>query len=353
GNVDGTLAWGEQGSGGAASLVSLRNGGRMSAPVPTSTATSWTFEFVVRYDAGTGTAASFPMTLWAGGQWEWSFAFTPAGQIQMAGGTTDGTALLSLSGPFQAWDGQLHLIRLDVEQDGTGSDHFLWVDGELAASGTWASFLAPVPDQILPNSYLDSGDLAPSIGHLALFAPHANYFDTTRAAAAQAWVRERPVDRVERLCTEAGIAFTAPPVDGGYQPLMGPQPAATLAELIEQCVKVDGGILYEPRDSLGLAYRPLRSLYNQDPALTVDWQAKQVAPPFDPVIDDLNIRNDITVKRTGGSSARAVRTTGPLAAVPAEDGGAGVYATEVELNLPDDSRLPDIAGWLLHIGAPE
>jgi hypothetical protein len=347
GDYDGSLIWGVEGSGGAASLVGLRNGGRLSARLPASSATSWTFEFVIRYDAGSDDGTnSVPMTVQGGG-YEWSFLFSPAGTVTMAGGTVAGVTGISLGASLAAWDGQLHHIRLDVERSGADSVHYLWIDGEFANSGTWAGFLAPVPDTLLPNSYLDSGDKAPAIGHLALFAPHADYFDEVRPAAARAWVGETAGARLARLGAEQGVPM-AVVGDPDATAAMGPQGLHTWYDLVSECATVDGGILGEARETLGLAYRTRASLYNQDPILEVDYTA--LAPGLEPEPDTFAVTNDVTASRPGGGSARAVLETGSLSVQDPPDGIGTGYDTAPELNVAADSQLRAAAHWLLHLG---
>lgn len=153
--------------------------------------------------------------------------------------------------------------------------------------------------------------------------------------------------RLARVCAEEGIPLTVTAPPAPLVSRMGPQPAATYAELLDQAVDVDGGYLYEQRGALGLAYRTRASLYNQ--ATTPIAYTGQLASPFHPVDDADDVRNDVTAKRTNGSSARVVKSTGRLAALP-PPAGVGVYRTEVELNLLSDVDLPYQAGWRVHRG---
>lgn len=68
--------------------------------------------------------------------------------------------------------------------------------------------------------------------------------------------------RIERLCVENNIALQ-PKGNLAATEAMGPQPAAALLELFAECATVDMGILHEPRDALGLAYRTRASMYDQ------------------------------------------------------------------------------------------
>ena len=44
---------------------------------------------------------------------------------------------------------------------------------------------------------------------------------------------------------------------------MGPQKPGTFLDLVQSAADVDGGVVYESRDTAALAYRTRRSKYNQ------------------------------------------------------------------------------------------
>jgi hypothetical protein len=108
------------------------------------------------------------------------------------------------------------------------------------------------------------------------------------------------------------------------------------------------GQLCETRGRVGLLYIGLGVHYNQPAALTLD--ITQLASPPQPVDDDQQTHNDVTVTRTGGSSANAVLTTGRMSTLPAGQGGIGDYPIGLTLNAFADSQLPDLASWPLHLG---
>ncbi|MER7726385.1 hypothetical protein [Streptomyces sp. NPDC096323] len=194
-----------------------------------------------------------------------------------------------------------------------------------------------------------------SLGHLAVFAlagtqaaPGANIF----AGADRAFLGESALDRLVRLSVEEP-ALRLVTVDGDTTvgaARMGPQGQDELMTLVSEVADTDRGILYERMDRLGLVYRDRTSLYNQTPALVLDYAAGQVAPPLEPTDDDATLRNDVTVSRDGGSSGRAVLETGPLSILPPEQGGVGTYEESVTLSLADDNQTQPIAGWLMHLG---
>jgi hypothetical protein len=193
-------------------------------------------------------------------------------------------------------------------------------------------------------------DLAgePSIGHVV-----ATSSSTTLWAAGSvykslvAWNGETAVERILRLCQEESIPVYLQ--YGAVSELMGPQRSATLPTLLGDCETADGGVLYEPKGFLGLAYRTRASKYNQTPELTLSYSAEQVAAPFGPVDDDLALTNDVTVTRRNGSTARSTLTTGALSTREPPN-GVGLYDSTTDLNVHDDAQLPDQASWRLHLG---
>jgi hypothetical protein len=132
-------------------------------------------------------------------------------------------------------------------------------------------------------------------------------------------------------------------------PAMGVQQVSTLLALLEDVADTDGGILADARDELGLVYRTRASMYNQPVRLPLDYTAPGLAPGLEPEPDDQQSRNDITVKRHLGTSARAVLETGPLSVLPPPY-GVGRYEDTPSVNIEHDEGLPDHATWRLHLG---
>ncbi|MEK8107402.1 hypothetical protein NKG94_23795 [Micromonospora sp. M12] len=188
----------------------------------------------------------------------------------------------------------------------------------------WA--VAPIPFQIL--------NTADSYGTFVRESRRSN-------------LSEAAVDRLIRLAAETGLDLDATPADPGHVSRMNVQQATSTTSAIDDAIEVDGGLLFESRDSAALVYLTRRELFNQTPVAVA--YTGQTTAPFDPIDDADDVRNDVTVERRNGSSARAVLRTGPLAAaVP--PAGVGIYTTSETLNVLDDDQLPDQAGWRLHLG---
>jgi hypothetical protein len=185
-----------------------------------------------------------------------------------------------------------------------------------------------------------------AFGHLAVYDNSEADLEWGRSQSGFAgeWAGER----ILRLCTEEGIPVIVADTDDGAHTEVGPQLPATLLDLLTEAEAADGGILYEDPVRLGFVYRARTTLYNQTPKLVIPYS--QLAPPLEPTDDDKYLRNDRVAVREGGSSARAVLTSGALSTAAPEDGGVGVYDDSTTVNVYQDDQVGDIAGWLLHLG---
>jgi hypothetical protein len=237
-------------------------------------------------------------------------------------------------------------IRFTADQDGADIDYTLYIDGEVIVTDTVAATTLEPIRRIL----LSPGADGVAIADVAVWAGTppdvADYY-----AASIGHLGETAANRFSRLCAEEGITASVVGDADDSQP-MGPQFPDTLVNQFREIEAVDDGFVYDLRDELGLEMRTGRSLYNQDPVLELDWDAYQVAPPTDPVVDDLNTRNDVTAARRASGSARAVRESGPLnVSLPENDAeGVGRYTHQVDVNPSSDLDLGNHAGWHLHRG---
>ncbi len=110
-----------------------------------------------------------------------------------------------------------------------------------------------------------------------------------------------------------------------------------------ECAAADQGFLFERRESTALAYRDRTTLYGQGPILTLPYE--DCVSPLEPVDDDQQVKNDVTVKREFGSSGRAADMDSALSVTE-----IGRYADSLTLNLWRDEAAEQIASWRLHLG---
>lgn len=186
------------------------------------------------------------------------------------------------------------------------------------------------------------------MGHVTVESAETSIFAFREATGGYNY--ERAGRRVERLCAENGITFV-PHGDLDDTAVMGPQGVDTLVTLLRECETTDGGILFEPRDRLGLAYRPLSTFYTPGTRVVLDAGAGAGGDLFDlkPTDDDQLTRNDVTVTRKDGGQAREVLEAGALSVLD-PPAGVGRYDEDVTVNVSSDTVLPDQAAWRLRSG---
>lgn len=200
-----------------------------------------------------------------------------------------------------------------------------------------------------------------TIGHVTVQAGAPAFFGQLNLPMV-AWVNEDPAVRFFRLVTEEGLGLEENPrpivtfitalvgTPGGYDRFTGlghqvPNPVLTS---ITDAANGRLGILYEPRNQLGIGYRD-KDLYNQSARLTLDASLHQLSGPLNPVYDDQHLRNDWTVTRTGGSSVRATVSSGTNS-VQSSPAGVGEYGDSTQVNVAYDFNLGDQAHWRAYVG---
>lgn len=208
-------------------------------------------------------------------------------------------------------------------------------------SGTWGSDL-----QGMAVGHLGVWDVGGTIVLSPLATtPGITYFDD----ADDGFEGETAYTRHRRLSAEEQLPiFVRTGSESSER--VGPQRVQTVLDLLESAASADGGLLCEHLRTSALSFRSRSSLYNQVPALALEYRAwGEVAPPLEPVEDDQQTRNDITITHEGGSAARAVLETGPLSVQPPPD-GVGLYDESLTLNLATDGQAEGVAAWRLHLG---
>ncbi|MFE7273046.1 hypothetical protein [Streptomyces sp. NPDC057623] len=322
-------------------------------PAPATALTSWHVQWVYRLDQGNATTRTFMRILSTGTIAEW-YIQSSTGNSTVLGKDADGNTIIShLIGTGTDLFGQWVRVKLEATQNGGNVDWAItWTDVGGTAGLFDDSFAGTVgrPTGVAgpPNGY--SSDLdGMAIGHISVWPS-----DTTFAynGAIDAWTGETAGERMQRLAEEETIPLT---VCGlvAEQTLVGPQRPDAVLNLLEDAAEADGGILYEDREQPALRYRDRAGMYNQTPALVLDYNAPGLAPPLKPTGDDDATENDVTVNRVGGSSGRAVLEEGPMS-VQAPPNGVGTgYDSSYSLNLHSDDQAEPHAYWRMWLGTYE
>ncbi|MGC5343641.1 hypothetical protein [Streptomyces sp. DT171] len=347
---------------GAGALPTVRAPASLTATVPPMPGTGWHLECVYRLDALPAVAAELIRVRLAGAVMA-TVAVTvsaSAARIELRdvddvviGGYT-ATTPATLSDFAGRWN---RFQLFTATAGGTTYVSMCWRDVATRSWWVWTTSATTAPGRPTQvTGAWGSGLGGLSLGHLGVFSATGIAFPATAPAitiyegADDGFAGETAIARVRRLAGEEPILQATTRPDEASE-RMGPQGQETALTLLSQCVEADGGILYERMDRLGLTYRARRTLYNQTPALVLDYAGGDVASPLEPDDDDADLVNDVTVTREGGSSGRSVVEDGPTSVLPPEEGGVGQYEEAVTLSLYEDGQAQPIAAWRAHVGA--
>jgi hypothetical protein len=338
-----------------------------SARTGMTTSGAFTVDVIVRFEPDND-GFDFVRLVFSGGtvafgEWDWTAG--PPGQLSMYPVDRDGALIAPafpippIGGVLTGHDGLWHHVRMTFEQNGADVDLELFVDGVSIDTGVLTSHTIGRLTSIGIPSYAGgglpgvTGGQSCSIGELTVWDTATPTLTAAQAyAAMNAHTGETAAARIARLCDEESVAVSVLG-DAALSTLVGPQAAQPPLELMYLASEADGGILYEPRGFVGLAYRTHHSLYNQTAVVELDYSAGgEVAPPLEPVPDTDAIANDVTVTRIGGGSARVVQETGPLNVQPptTDADAVGRYERDYQLNLYDDDQPAYHAAWRKHLG---
>jgi hypothetical protein len=267
--------------------------------------------------------------------------------------TVSSSSALLANVPAAIYDDQPHHLRLTIDPQASDTLWYLYVDGQLADGGTITGLVLKAAKTIMLGwgySTIDGVSMTDrSFGYIT-------YWDSTGPTAAQMYSAylgfqgEKAGARIERLAAEAGYTVS---VAGEtlYQQPMGIQGRKKILELLNEASRTNFGYLLDRRDAVELIHRGHSTLWNQPPALVLDYSAGLISAPFRPVDDDKLTENDVSVRREYGSvPATAVLEEGELSVQPPEDGGVGRYDTEHTYSLYTDDQAQQVAAMRLHLG---
>lgn len=291
-------------------------------------------------------------TVWTSGLLRlWQVNLTPGGNLRVTV-VDEESVTVDTDVMGSSINGELTMVSLWLEQ--RGSDVF-W---QLAWFAVGASGGLIMEHTIASSTYarmtgasIGSGNglEGTGMGHAVIINDDVHSVWDIVNNSLDGWAGEYAANRLQRLADDEGL----PPVRllgvaADTEPL-GPQDPRTLPELIGEAAVADMGLLGDRPDATGHQYRTRRSLYNQQPALVLDYAAGLISPPFIPTDDDQATRNTITVSRPRGSSVTVAQETGPMSVQP-PPAGVGTYTHTETVNVAEDSRLLSQAGWRLHLG---
>lgn len=239
-------------------------------------------------------------------------------------------------GFFGAW----RRLRVIVERTGTSSTaRVSWINPADVGNVFTFTFNA-VPGRVTGVTTRFGPELdGMSLGHMTVWgaAESTGYVHPFAAFAG-----ESARDRMSRLTVGAEVPLE---IRGSASESLGPEPVGPLLDVIGQAQEADLGSPGESRSQLGLTYRGRGAMYDDTPALVLDYAAGEISAPFEPEDDDQAVRNDVEVSRSDGSSFQVEDLDGPLGV-----SRVGRYDEAVTLNLASDQQVAAHAGWRLHLG---
>ena len=321
--------------------------GSFSAAVPAYTTTSpaaAAVRWVMRVPAGTPDGAVLLRVQSSGTMGRADVIYTTAsgGSLLLNIYNQDGTFNNNLFSPGGVNNANLR-CSLEMTQAGAnisadivsynvnaGTDLF---NGALPFSGLTLGRIDSV--SVNPNRAALSGV---AFGHLSIERVVTGLLSVS-ADVLSSYRGERAQDRIVRLCAEQGLPAVATFAAAAVK--MGPQRSRDLPALLEEAADADGGLLFDNRDTGDIAYVPNENLWEarRSRTVTFPYRDNQISP-FEPVEDDDQIRNAVTVTRSDGGSA-TVRQDGGTLGIAA----VGLYDDAVTLNLFEQAQVRQHAAW--------
>jgi hypothetical protein len=281
----------------------------------------------------------------------WKLIYGTGGTLQLQGFDSAGTNVGDSGAVAFSVNGSLIRMSIEITQNGTAVQGRMATLVVGATTGSLSSISvasSTVGRALSVTMAADKGLTDTVIGQVSVQSANTSIFGL--ATQINAYIGENPSNRYKRLCSEENIAVQSINRTSYTNVVtMGTQSPTKLVDLLQSCVDTDLGIDFEPRDQLGLTYRPRTTFYNQSAALTLDYGNHELSSPLTPVDDDQKTRNDITVTRDGGSSARSVLVEGALSVLDPPN-GVGRYDDAQTLSLGSDDQCDDQSGWRLHLG---
>lgn len=178
--------------------------------------------------------------------------------------------------------------------------------------------------QLFPDVTSDS---TIAVGHVTLQSQASDIFEL--AQPLNAYDGEFSYDRVTRLLALAGYSACFPITDGvSFPSRMGPQRIDSALNLIRECEATDGGFIYDGHSD-SLVFLTHLVLENLSAAFTVD-ATTELMPPFPPVDDDQQLRNQWTVSQRDGPSVTYADTD---ASDPNSVPNVGLYSDSATVNV--------------------
>lgn len=235
---------------------------------------------------------------------------------------------------------QIEVLALEAGQVALGRSTYTAVNGTISGSVGAVTVGGVNPAAAALNDV--------EIGHFSV-AGTWDSMNSDLTDPLNAWSGEPAGMRVARLCAEEGLQYRVAGFPDQSQ-AMGAQAIDTFANLLQDIEQTDLGMLFEPRQCLGVGYVTSAALTNQSPDVTADYSLRQVSAGFGSTADDLIAVNDVIVSNYDGQAVEAILESGAMSVQDPPDGMGQISTSPDSYAAAQDvSQVADLAYWLLHV----
>lgn len=346
-----TLA-GDAGAGGSDKTLTIGTGAILGGYFKTQNVNGYQIVMHGKLAAVPSTATNLPYWSWtdsAGRRWTWGVTNTTFNFDVV---DSAGTSLVASSALHGIAANQWLRMRMKITvSGGTVTYEPAWYAQDalsvVGITGTFASTVAGQPKSwsVVGNAWTNQA----AFGHL--FATSDTALDLVVSydaiASFNGYLNETAGHRWLRLLSEQGFARYMDGASADTVP-MGRQKPGVLLDLLEECVRTEGGIMFDEPLDIALTMRTRATLTNRTPALALT-KSTHVVSPLRRRIDDVGVINSVTVNNADGSSASVEKASGPKSVLP-PPAGVGRYKASVDVNVADVTSLTDRASWEVNKG---
>jgi hypothetical protein len=336
---------------GASSTAEITSNTAISGLIPKFTTTGWTLVMAVYTPALPPPLQDaeflFVRTSGTGQTVKLSLANNFGGEFNARIYDKDGALLNSPGQAVFMTQGDWTLVQFEMFQSGANVKYYLRtvnLDSGANSPNLLGTFVGTLGLPQVFNVYGSATSYPTgSVGHIVFYnrgnGAAGVLDDQEMLASGRGYAGETSGDRVARLCAEQNIPVDVRDTTRGGE-LMGPQAEASILDVLRETEATDHGVLSEFLG--GLQYRTRDRRYSQAIVGTINMATGGLAEPPEPTDDDQRLRNDWTVTRKNGSSAR-VTDEASIASL-------GRYDDSADINPQTDGVLRDHASFRVYLG---
>jgi hypothetical protein len=325
--------------------------------VPTYTsATSWAVRWLMKIPSAPASTQTLLRWTTAGSLYIWQLNLVPGGTDALQIEAYNSALVEQLGAaavPFDDADfyGRQLYFEVNATQNGSAIDwdynYWFGINGA-GNTGSEASATIGNVTSVRFGAGNGAADLGgATLGHIAV---STNVLFGASSAGSTGYSGDTTSTRFVALCGQENVPVLVGELlnqSGGTTQTMGPEPSASLISQLREVEATEEGILFDGKQG-HVTLLPRSYRYNRSVEVAITVSASELGWPFDATDDDQQLRNDITVSKPGGTSARATQTTGELSVA-----NVGVYPDSITVNTEFDADLPYHAEWRRHLGTVE